>query len=57
MWMFSDAPGAAQDQVGWALGSLIWWVAALPTARGWDQMTFEVPSDPSHSVILFGEST
>lgn len=25
-------------------------------ARGWDQMTFEVPSNPRHPVILLGES-
>jgi len=31
-------PGGAQGQVGWALGSLSWWGAALPTAAvgtGW----------------------
>jgi len=26
-------PGAIQGQVGWALGSLSWWGAALPMAE------------------------
>jgi len=34
-----------------ALGSLSWGVAALPTARGWGWVGFEVPSSPSHSGI------
>jgi len=31
-------PGGAQGQVGWALGSLSWWVAASPwqqVGTGW----------------------
>ena len=35
------------------LGSLTWWVAALPTARGCNWVGFEVPSNSSHSVILW----
>ena len=35
-----------------ALGSLICWVAALPMARGWDLMIFEIPSSPTPSRIL-----
>ena len=50
-------PGGAPGQVGWDLGSLSWWGAALPTAGGWNSMIFKVPSNPSHSVtsrkILF----
>jgi len=35
-----------------ALGSLSWWVAAMTTAGGWNQMIFKVPSNPSYSIIL-----
>ena len=35
-----------------ALDNLIWWVTTLLMGRGWDWMGFEVPSNPSHSVIL-----
>jgi len=34
-----------------ALGSLSWWGAALPMARGWGSMGFELPSNPNHPVI------
>ena len=34
-----------------ALGSLIQWVATLPMAEGWSQMTSKVPSILSHSMI------
>ena len=37
---------------GW-MGSLSWWVAALPTARGWNWMGCRVPSNPSHAVSLW----
>jgi len=43
-------PGYAQGQ---ALGSLSWWGAALFMARGWNGMIFEVPSNPSHSMVPF----
>ena len=36
-----------------ALGSLIWWVAALPMAEGWNWMIFKVPSNLSHSMIQY----
>jgi len=32
------------------LWALSWWVAALPTAGGWDWAGFEIPSNPNHSV-------
>ena len=35
-----------------ALGSLSWWVAALPMAGGWNRMTLKVPTNISQSVIL-----
>jgi len=35
-----------------ALGSLSCWVAALPTAEGWNWMGFVVPSNPNHPMIL-----
>jgi len=39
-----------------ALGSpveyVIQWLAALPVAGGWNLMVLEVPSHPSHSMIL-----
>jgi len=35
------------------LGSLIWWVAALPMEVSWSSMIFEVPSSSSRSVILW----
>jgi len=34
--LWCPIPGGTQRQVGWALGSLSWWVAALPMARGWN---------------------
>jgi len=41
-----------QGQAGGALGSLIWWVATLPTAGGWMWMGFKIPANPNHSVNL-----
>jgi len=38
-----------------AQGSLSWWVAALPIARGWNEMVLNLLSSSSHSVILFTE--
>jgi len=43
---------ALKARLDGALGSLIQWVAALPTAGGWNQMVFEVLSNQSHSKIL-----
>ena len=34
-----------------SLSSLIWWVAALPVAGGWNYMIFKVPSNLSHYMI------
>jgi len=34
--MLVPIPGGVQGRVGWALGSLIWWGAALPMAGGWN---------------------
>jgi len=34
------------------LGSLIWWVATLPMAGGWNYIII-VPSNLSHSMILY----
>jgi len=34
------------------LGSMIWWVAALPMAKGWNWVGFKFPSNLSCSVIL-----
>jgi len=39
-----------------ALGSLSCWVAALPTAEGWNWMGFVVPSNPNHPKILWNWS-
>ena len=35
-----------------ALGSLSWWVAALPITAGWNRVIFKVLSNLSHSMIL-----
>ena len=35
-----------------ALGSLIWWVAALPMAGGWHWVGFKVPFNPNNPVIV-----
>ena len=35
-----------------ALSRLIWWVATLPMAGGWNLVDFEVPSNPSLSIVL-----
>ena len=45
--------GKNHGQVRWALGSLIWCVATLPIIGGWNWMIFKVPSNPSHSPILW----
>ena len=56
-WLSREAAGtptleALSARLDGALGSLIHWVAALPKADGWNWMGFEVPSNPSHSMIL-----
>ena len=49
-----DAPSleALKARLDGAPGSLTWWVAALPTPRGWRWVGFEVPSNANHSVIF-----
>jgi len=36
-----------------ALSSLIWWVATLSMVGAWNLMIFKVPSNLSHSMILW----
>ena len=43
--------GAFKARLDGALGILSWFVAALPTAGGWNWMIFKVPSNPNHSMI------
>lgn len=45
-------PEAFKARLEGAHGSLIWWVAALPMAEGWNWMILKVPSNLSHAVIL-----
>jgi len=40
-----------------ALGSLIWWVASSPQQEGWNWVMFKVPSNQSHSIILWSHHT
>ena len=49
-----DAPSleAFKARMDGALGSLTWWMAALPASAGWNWMGFKVPSDVSRSTIL-----
>jgi len=35
-----------------ALSNLVWWKVSWPMAGRWNQMTFKVPSNPNHSMIL-----
>jgi len=46
-----DGPSAFEARSNGALGSLVYWFAALPVAGGWDWMGFKVPSSPNHSMI------
>lgn len=50
-----DAPclEVFKAQLDGASANLIWWVASLPTAGGWSWGSFEVPSNPSLSVLLW----
>ena len=45
-----------QDQVGWGIWQpdpvLMWRLVASPWQGGWSLMILEVPSNPSHSMIL-----
>ena len=49
-------PGDIRDQVGWILGSLMWWVPTLPTAGSWNSTVLNDSSNLSHSVIEKGLS-
>jgi len=44
---------ALKARLDGAPGSLSWWGAALPMAGRWDWMGFEIPSNLSHSMILW----
>ena len=43
---------AFKTRLAGILGSLTWWLAALPMGGGWNWVIFKVPSNQSHSVIL-----
>ena len=45
--------GALKARLDGDPGQLRWWGAALPMARGWDLVGFEVPSYPNHSMVLW----
>jgi len=45
---------ALKSMLEGALGSLSWWVAALPMAEGWKLMGFKIPSNLSHSMKQLG---
>ena len=49
-----DAPSleAFKARLDVALGSLVWWLAALHIAGGWKQMSTVVLFNPGHSRIL-----
>lgn len=49
-----DAPSLEVLKAGLdgALGTLGWWLAALPMASSWNWVVFKLPTNPSHSVIL-----
>ena len=49
-----DAPSLEVLKAGLdgALGTLGWWLAALPMAGSWNWVVFKFPTNPSHSVIL-----
>jgi len=35
-----------------ALSTLVWWKMSLLMVMGWNQMSFKVPPNPNHSMIL-----
>jgi len=49
-----DAPSLEEfkPSLDVTLGDLIWWVATPPIAGSWDWMISNVPSNPSHAMIL-----
>jgi len=50
----ADAPSleAFKARLDVALGSLVWWLATLHIAGGWNWMSTVVLFNPSHSVFL-----
>jgi len=50
--LWCPIPGALKARLDGALGSLSWWVAALPMTEIWSWAGFKIPSNPSHSMIL-----
>ena len=49
-----DAPSlqAFMARLDVALGSLVWWLATLHIAGGWNWMSIVVLCNPGHSMIL-----
>jgi len=49
------APSLAvlKARLGGALSNLGWWKMSLLTAGVWNQVSFKVPSNPNHSVVLY----
>ena len=49
-----DAPSleAFKARLDVALGSLVWWLATLHIAGGWNYMIIVVLFNPGHSMIL-----
>ena len=47
--LWCPIPGATQGQVGWGLGQLNWWEAALPMARGGDGWALRSP--PTQTIV------
>ena len=56
LWMPRPSVEVLKARLDGALGSLGWYemgrLVALPVEGGWSSMILEVPSNPSHSVIL-----
>ena len=56
LWMPRPSLEVFKARLDGALGSLGWYsmwrLVALPVVGGWSFMILEVPSNPSHSVIL-----
>ena len=50
-----DAPllEAFKARLDVALGSLVWWLATLHIAGGWNEMIIVVLFNPGHSMILW----
>lgn len=46
------SPKMLKTRLDRILGSLIWWMATLIVAEGWNEITLDVPSIPTHPMIL-----